>query len=65
MKLDWRYFVWGPAVIALEILSRLWGAYDYRIWKRKPYVWLVAETTKDLREAVQYATEVPHPQSQP
>jgi biofilm PGA synthesis N-glycosyltransferase PgaC len=58
MKLDWRYFVWGPAIIVLETLGRLWGAYDYSIWKRKPYVWPVAETTKDLREAVQHTTEV-------
>jgi biofilm PGA synthesis N-glycosyltransferase PgaC len=58
MKPDWRYFIWGPAIIVLETLGRLWGAYDYSIWKRKPYVWPVAETTKDLREAVQQTTEV-------
>jgi biofilm PGA synthesis N-glycosyltransferase PgaC len=65
IKLDWRYFVWGPAVIALEILGRFWGAYDYRIWKRKPFVWPVAETTKDLRKAVRRGTDVHHPQGQP
>jgi biofilm PGA synthesis N-glycosyltransferase PgaC len=65
MKLDWRYFVWGPAIIVLETLGRLWGAYDYSIWKRKPYVWPVAETTKDLREAVQQTTEVNLARRQP
>jgi hypothetical protein len=58
MKLDWRYFIWGPAVIALEILGRLLGTYDYGIWKHKPYVWPVAETTKDLNGAVQHVAEL-------
>lgn len=65
MKLDWRYCVWGPAVIALEILSRLWGTYDYRIWRRKPYVWSVAETTKDLKDAIQQTTDVHIAQRRP
>ena len=61
MKLDWRYFIWGPAFTALEIFGRLWGTYDYRIWKRKPYVWPVAETTKNLRGPIQHATETQVP----
>jgi len=51
MKLDWRYFVWGPGIMALEVLARLLGAYDYMVWKRKPFAWSVVETTKDLAEA--------------
>lgn len=52
IRFDWRYFVWGPAFIILEAIGRLWGAYDYTVWKRKPFVWPVAETTKDLTEAI-------------
>lgn len=52
MRFDWRYFVWGPAFIVLEVVGRLWGAYDYTIWKRKPFAWPVAETTKDLTKAI-------------
>lgn len=46
--LDWRYFVWGPAIVLLEMVGRLWGAYHYKIWKLKPYAWPVVESTKDL-----------------
>jgi cellulose synthase/poly-beta-1,6-N-acetylglucosamine synthase-like glycosyltransferase len=50
VKLDWRYFIYGPGIVALEILSRLLGKYDYKIWKRKPFAWSVVESTKDLAE---------------
>jgi len=46
MKPDWRYFVWGPMVMLLEIFVRMLGTYDYTILKRKPYVWQMAESTK-------------------
>jgi len=49
-KLDWRYFIYGSGMVALEILARLLGTYDYRIWKRKPFVWSVVETTKELAD---------------
>ena len=55
MRLDWRYFLWGPAAIALEVCARLRGMYDYRIWKRKPFIWSVAETTKELTEVPQHS----------
>ena len=43
---DWRYFFWAPWAIALEILGRLLGTWDYRVWRRKHCVWDVVETTK-------------------
>jgi len=50
VRRDWRYFVLGPAVVALEALVRIRGTLDYRLWKRKHTVWEVAETTKaDIR----------------
>jgi len=55
MRLDWRYFLWGPAAIALEVCARLRGMYDYRVWKRKPFIWAVAETTKELSQVPQHS----------
>ncbi len=46
VKRDWRYFVWIPAVIALEAWARFLGMMDYRVWKRKHAVWEMVETTK-------------------
>jgi poly-beta-1,6-N-acetyl-D-glucosamine synthase len=51
IRFEWRFFVWVPAIVALEVFARLWGAYDYIIWRRKPFAWSIAETTKNLTEA--------------
>lgn len=45
---DRRHLFWAPAVAALEITARLKGVLDYVFWKRKPFVWSVSETTKEL-----------------
>jgi biofilm PGA synthesis N-glycosyltransferase PgaC len=49
-RLDWRYFVWAPGVVALEAGVRLLAAYDYVFCKRKPYNWSMAASTKRLVE---------------
>jgi len=49
-RLDWRYFFWAPGVVALEAYVRLLASYDYVFWKRKPYNWSMATTTKQLAE---------------
>jgi cellulose synthase/poly-beta-1,6-N-acetylglucosamine synthase-like glycosyltransferase len=46
VKRDWRFLLWGPAVVALEAYARVLGATDYNVWKRKHAVWEVVETTK-------------------
>ena len=46
IKRDWRYFLWTPAVAALEAYARFLGMADYRLWKRKHAVWEMVETTK-------------------
>jgi poly-beta-1,6-N-acetyl-D-glucosamine synthase len=46
VKLDWRNFIWGPAIITLELYVRWLATYDYVIWKRKPYSWSIVESTK-------------------
>lgn len=46
IRRDWRYFLWGPVVVALEVWARILGIVDYRIWKRKHTIWEMAETTK-------------------
>ena len=43
---DWRFFIWTPAVIALEAWARIHGMLDYRVWKRRHSVWEVVGTTK-------------------
>ncbi len=48
VRRDWRYFVWGPGVIALEVWARVLGMLDYRLWRREHAVWEVAETTKSV-----------------
>jgi len=48
-----RHLVWGPLVAALELYGRLLGRWDYTIWRRKPFVWPVAETTKEVVEVGQ------------
>ncbi|MFQ6101257.1 MAG: glycosyltransferase [Anaerolineae bacterium] len=48
VRRDWRYFLWGPAVIALEVWSRLLGLADYRVWKRTHAIWEVVGTTKTV-----------------
>jgi cellulose synthase/poly-beta-1,6-N-acetylglucosamine synthase-like glycosyltransferase len=49
-RLDWRYFLWGPGVVAMEVSVRLLATYDYVFWKRKPYNWSMAASTKALAE---------------
>ncbi len=48
IRRDWRYFLWGPAVIALEIGARFMGLMDYGVWRRKHIIWDVAKTTKTV-----------------
>ena len=45
---DWRYYLWGPMIAGLEVIVRLLALYDYRVKKRNPHTWKMAETTKDL-----------------
>jgi cellulose synthase/poly-beta-1,6-N-acetylglucosamine synthase-like glycosyltransferase len=49
-RLDWRYFLWAPGVVALEAYVRLLAIYDYTFWKRKPYNWSMAASTKELAQ---------------
>ena len=52
IKPNWRYLLWGPAVVLLECLGRLMGAYYYMIKRNNPFVWPVAKSTKDIAQAV-------------
>ncbi len=52
IKPDWRYLLWGPAVVLLECLARAMGAYDYLVRRKNPFVWPVARSTKDVVEIV-------------
>ena len=46
--LDWRYWIWAPGFILLEVLCRFLGVIDYRILKRNPFSWAIVSSTKDL-----------------
>ena len=54
MRLTRRHLTWGPVVVALEVLTRLLGKWDYNIRKSKPFAWSIVESTKtalpDIRE---------------
>lgn len=43
---DWRYFIWAPAVAALEGWGRLLGWIDYRLKRHDHAIWDVATSTK-------------------
>ena len=47
-RLDWRYFVWAPGVVALEAYVRFLATYDYVFCKHRPYNWPTAASTKQL-----------------
>jgi biofilm PGA synthesis N-glycosyltransferase PgaC len=51
-KLDWRYFIWGPGIMMLEVFVRLLATYDYLIMRRNPFSWAIAESTKKLPEII-------------
>lgn len=48
--LEWRprSVAWTIGGIWLEFVGRMLGVIDYRVLKRNPYTWEVAESTKDL-----------------
>ncbi len=48
VRRDRRYFLWGPAVVALEAWARIRGLLDYYVWKRTHAIWEMAETTKTV-----------------
>lgn len=43
---DWRYFLWMPSVIGLEMYGRFLGWMDYKFKKRNHAIWEIAVTTK-------------------
>lgn len=48
--LEWRprALVWTAGGVCLEFVGRLLGAVDYYLFKKNPYTWDVAESTKSL-----------------
>ena len=45
---NWRWWLWTPAVIGLEIWGRALGWYDYRWANRSHTVWDVVASTKEV-----------------
>ena len=46
--LDWRFVIFTPLVITLEIWGRILGWYDWRFKRKKHNIWEIAESTKEL-----------------
>lgn len=46
LRWEWRFLLWTPAVVALEIIGRVLGWVDFRLRKQDHAVWQIAETTK-------------------
>lgn len=47
--LEWKWILWTPAVVTLEVYARFLGWRDSRSTKRDHHVWEVAVSTKKLR----------------
>jgi len=45
---NWRFFVFSPAVAALESWGKVLGWYDHKLKKKKRPIWEIAESTKEL-----------------
>lgn len=43
---SWRFWLWTPMIIGLEIVGRLFGTMDYIIAKRDHSVWKIAKSAK-------------------
>jgi poly-beta-1,6-N-acetyl-D-glucosamine synthase len=44
----WRWWLWTPGVIALEVLGRFLGWWDFRWARRSHTIWEVAASTKQV-----------------
>lgn len=47
--LEWKWFLWTPAVAALEVYARFLGWWDSRSTKGDHHMWEVAVSTKKLK----------------
>lgn len=48
VEFSWKFFIWTPAVIALEIYSRILGTIDYKLSLKQQPIWEIATSTKSL-----------------
>lgn len=48
VELSWRFIIWTPGIISLEIASRFLGMLDYKFKLRTHTVWEVTPSTKQL-----------------
>ncbi len=49
ISLGLKIFFWMVGAVVLESYGRLLGIYDFYIAKKKPYIWEVAKTTKEIK----------------
>ncbi len=48
LELNWRFILWTPMVIILEIYCRILGHIDYKLKKKTHTVWQITKSTKNL-----------------
>ena len=50
IEFNWRFFLWTPFVILLEVYSRFLGYLDYKFKLKSHTVWEVTPSTKELKK---------------
>ncbi len=48
IKLSWRFFLWTPAVMALELYGRILGYMDYKLKLKQHTIWQITPSTKQV-----------------
>ncbi len=56
---DWRFVVWAPMIIGLEIFVRLLGIYDFSWRNANPFQWQIAESTKKIIQSPESKVDFP------
>lgn len=46
-RLSWRFLLWTPLVVALEMISRFLGLLDYKFKLQNQAIWEIASSTKN------------------
>jgi glycosyltransferase involved in cell wall biosynthesis len=49
LEFNWRFFLWTPFVILLEIYSRFLGSLDYKFKLKNHTIWDVTHSTKKIK----------------
>ena len=48
IKFSWRFLIWTPAIVSLEVYSRFLGFVDYKLKLKNHTIWQVTPSTKQI-----------------